>query len=477
MISIGDIFLQTVDKEYSYDDLFHFASSLRFSLSEIEITSEKPIGIVATPNDSTILTIACCWIMNIPFVMYPTKATPEEIAILSHKVSISGLIGSMNFDFPEPVKIFQMEGMNKESNQAMYENIKHNLNLHSYPSDLFGYFFTSGTTNFPKTVPIKRKNIIAAARSSLMNIPMNANDLWLHVLPLHHIGGISIITRALLSGSGLFYLPEFNAELVSKIFKLNAHIKGASLVPTQLRRLFQFDDLKVKNSFKAVLLGGGPISEELIGESRGRGIPVIPSFGMTETSAQCIAMPLSDCGNGPAYSCGKPLQGIDVQLRPDSDSDGSFVLWLRGDQIFDGYLEQHLNAEAFDNDGWFNTGDYATIDEKGYLSIIMRRSDRIVSGGENINPVEIENLLLSYPGIKDIAVVGLPDSEWGQITTAAVVLSNDRQLVTINNLKSFLSQKISPFKIPKQLFVVSEIPRTASGKIKRYELLKDLTTK
>lgn len=474
MKELDSIFLKTKDKEFTYRDVYGFASSIHNILAPLDIKQENPIGIVAEPDETSILTIASCWILGIPFVMFPVKLTESEFELMTQNIKISALIGTLSFHIPNHVKLINKLEIKELLWRSSTSGDDYNIDKSLPPDQIFGYFFTSGTTSSPKTVPLKRKNIIAAANSSLANIPMQTNELWLHVLPLHHIGGISMITRALFSTSGIYFLPEFNAANVNKILQREEQIVGISLVPTQLRRLLELDDFRTNASFKAILLGGGPISEELLLKARERNIPVVPSFGMTETTAQCIAMPFSERFTGPVHSCGKPMDGIEMKL-VSNHGETQITIHLRGDQIFDGYAEADLNSDAFDADGWFNTGDYATVDDQGYVHIIMRRSDRIISGGENINPVEIEGLLQHFPGISDIAIIGLPDQEWGQIVTAAIVLSTDEHNVSLNDIKSFLNKKISPFKIPKQLIMVPEIPRTASGKIKRFELLKILS--
>jgi O-succinylbenzoic acid--CoA ligase len=474
MMGMDNVFLKTNDRELTYRDLWRFASSFDKLLASVDIKQHKPLGVVAEPNETTIFTIASCWILGIPVMMFPAKLTELEFNLITQNISISALIGTLNFPFPKYVKIIDNREIREKVWHSVFTDNEYTWDRSLNSDDLFGYFFTSGSTSYPKTVPIKRKNVIAAARSSLANIPMKSNELWLHILPLHHIGGISILTRALISGSGIYYIPEFSTVEASSILQNNAQVVCTSLVPTQLRRLLELKDFETHKSFKAILLGGGPISEELIKKSRQRNIPVITSFGMTETTAQCIAMPFSERFTGPANSCGKPLEGIEMKLIVDNDNASS-IICLRGDQIFEGYLEASLNTDAFDSEGWFSTGDYATVDDQGYVQIIMRRSDRIVSGGENINPVEIESLLHQFSGISDVAIVGLPNQEWGQVVTAVIVLSDEGQHVSLNEVKTFLNQKISSFKIPKQLIAVAEIPRTSSGKIKRIELLKMLT--
>src|SRR5690606_29010776 len=156
-----------------------------------------------------------------------------------------------------------------------------------------------------------------------------------------------------------------------------------SLVPTQLQKVIMNSTFQVHSKFKCILLGGGPIPESTIETARSRGIPVIPSFGMTETTAQCIAVPFPEMNSAPLSSCGKPLEGVEIQIRSvnsdEIDLNNPCLLWVRGSQIIKQYLNKNDN-QSFDEDGWFNTEDFAEIDLDGFVHIQMRRTDRIVSG-------------------------------------------------------------------------------------------------
>jgi o-succinylbenzoate---CoA ligase len=341
---------------------------------------------------------------------------------------------------------------------------------------LLGYFFTSGSSGKPKCVPVRRRQVIAAWKASISNVGLNPGDLWLHTLPLNHIGGTSILTRSLLSGSGVYWSNQSSAAAIARILSSHNAVVSVSLVPTQLKRLLESGNINLSNRFKAVLLGGGPAESELIENAKRLGLPVIPSFGMTETAAQCLAVPLTDWQFAPPGTCGKPLPGIEVRIDSwDNDKlpipDKTGLLWVRGAQVFDGYLNEKRNDTDFGKYGWFCTGDYARIDKNGYVFIEMRRSDRIVSGGENVNPLEVEQAIAALHLIAgDFAVFALPDSQWGQAVVLAVTTPAATQIFTSEKLRHALSTKLSAFKIPKRIVTVESIPRTETGKVKRFEL-------
>jgi O-succinylbenzoic acid--CoA ligase len=391
------------------------------------------------------------------------------------------------------------------------------------PDSLFGYFFTSGTTGDPKIVPIYRGQIIAAGSASMENIGLDSQDLWYQVLPLHHIGGVSVLTRALLGGFGVYLEEIFEPVHTAELLSQNHQIKVASFVPTQLHRLLEIPSFITHSAFHTILLGGGPISAGLVELCSKRGIPVMPSFGMTETAAQCLAMPFGekpriDKVSG-LVSCGKPLRGIEACLIEEDFAQK--LLYVRGEQVFQGYFakkggidessfitiaddtsksvdltEEHTSSKTEDSpksidfsqkvssnvsgtyseNPWFCTGDYAEIDADGFYYIEMRRSDRIVSGGENVNPHEIEAFIADLDFVKEVVVLGLPDEIWGQVVVAVIVLQDgeDKQSDYLSEVKGALKANVSPHKVPKKVILLDEIPKTASGKVRRNELISVL---
>jgi O-succinylbenzoic acid--CoA ligase len=267
------------------------------------------------------------------------------------------------------------------------------------------------------------------------------------------------------------------------------------MVPTQLHQLLnQYSgkqgDVMAHEQFQAILLGGGPSDAPLIEAARARKLPVMKSYGMTETCAQIFATPADELFSAPAESSGKllgsPEQGYEAQIRPDESSsaeisktDQTGLLWLRGPQVIQpssillpkdapdaGEVQKH-----FDDDGWFCTGDYAQLDPNGYLYIEMRRSDLIVSGGKNINPREVEQAIRrAFPELLDIAVIGQPDDYWGQRPVAFLVKPDNAPEYSAEAFTEKLRSELPAYMIPREQHYLPEIPRTALGKLKRAEL-------
>ncbi len=463
------VYISTSNSTFTYRDLTGFATRLEDSYRKlVDSNSSIKVLIFAEKNIQTAFLIAACFIRQIPMVILPMDATRSRIVETIKATGVSVCIQPQShLDILENLGKIDLPDLKSVSeDQATFEIPDFN------PEALFAILFTSGTTSEAKAVPLKFKHILHAVRTSTLNLPLNSNDEWLLTLPLHHIGGISILIRSLLAGSQVFLSTVNKTEELRYLFLTRRSITHASLVPTQLKRLMEDPDFSVGPNFKALLLGGGPISMAIHRNAISRNIPVIPSFGMTETVAQCIAVPFKSWQHAPEGTSGIPLDGIDIDLRWDDTSARSTLLWIKGLQVFDGYLDESLNATAFDTEGWFNTGDYARIDEKGYIFIEMRRSDRIVSGGENVNPVFVEEILETNDNIAEAGIFGIHHEEWGQIVGAAIVLKDTNLNFTLDDLKTFLKALVPGFMIPKKLFIVDRLPRTASGKLIRSELVK-----
>ena len=485
------IFAKSTTIDVTYSDLYLFSQYLFEKLKSKTGLTSPLVVLQAESTIETIKIVASCWLNKISFISIPENATTTEVTSYLNGLSPDIIIGNKKFitdvqksfnlisfidssslilnDFNDLKSLSEFNKMDKFSDAD--ESLDH---IEKSPDSIFAYLFTSGTTNLPKCVPITRSQILAATESTRHSLPIDNTDQWLLTMPLNHIGGISIITRSLILGSSLRYIPKFDVEIIKNFLNTDTTVTFCSLVPTQLQKIILDTSFSVHSRFKCILLGGGPIPEPLIEKTRSRNIPVISSFGMTETTAQCIAVPFSEMAHAPLHSCGKPLKNVEIQIREadknESDSQNFGFLWVRGPQIITQYLDPEHN-HVFDDEGWFNTEDYAEIDSDGFVGILMRRTDRIVTGGENVNPVEIENLLLQMPNLTDAAVVGFPDHVWGQKIIVAVPLSTTYQQVNIDDIKSFLSGKVAQFKIPKELVVVESIPRTSSGKIKRSTLI------
>jgi o-succinylbenzoate---CoA ligase len=318
--------------------------------------------------------------------------------------------------------------------------------------DLQCYILTGGSTGEPRQVGLTYGNFLFSAVGSAFNIGVEPADRWLCCLPLSHVAGLSIVLRSVIYGTTAVLLDGFDTEQAATTLS-SGGITVLSLVPTQLLRLLEAGaDLSAP---RAILIGGGPVPEGALEEALDRGATVVQTYGMTETCSQVTTLSPEDAGRK-VGSAGRPLLTTHVRIEGDE-------ILVQGPTVSRG---------ALDPDGWLHTGDLGHIDEEGFLYVTGRRSEMIVSGGENVMPAEVESVILAHPAVADVAVFGRPDPEWQEAVCALVVLA-DGQEVDADELRSHCAVSLAGFKVPKQIDFVTELPRSPTGKLLRSELVQE----
>jgi O-succinylbenzoic acid--CoA ligase len=296
---------------------------------------------------------------------------------------------------------------------------------------------TSGTTGRPKGVVLTHDNLAASALATVARLELGSDDRWLCCVPPSHIAGLMVLVRSRLAGSEAVLHTRFDCAAVTE-----APADVVSLVPTMLRRLLSAGaDLA---RFRWILLGGGPVPASLVAEATAAGARVVTTYGMSET-----------CG-GAVYD-GVPLPGVRVA----TGDDGTIA--LAGPMVMRGYRLQPEETAAALTGGWFLTSDVGELDASGRLTVLGRRDDLIVTGGQKVLPTEVAGLLMEHPAVADAAVAGRPDDEWGQ-AVAAVVVPAPGAAPTLAELRAFVAHRLAPYKAPRHLVVVPELPRGPTGK-------------
>ena len=466
------LFLKSASHSYSYEDLYRFAGSLQTIKREWGWQEGDLLLILAQPSDELVLLIASAFLLNIPILPLHPESTNREIEFVLRTIKPVAVYSDQQRDI-DTFDTLPKISFNKP--------VQHDLLAESElkfdkPEGYAGCFLTSGSTGQPKIVPIKRRQVFFQAEASARNFKPAPNKFWLLCLPLNHAGGINVIYRSLLFGSAIYLTPDFSAETIRKLLNENKKFEAASVVPTMLEKLLESTFFRLQFNFKGFLIGGGPISLNLINRALTRGIPVVTSYGMTETCAQIAANPMLRSGGmySPKQSVGMVFRPNEIEIRDDNGNalplNEQGQIWLRGPQVFDGYTDEKLNKTAFDGEGWFNTGDYGHLNRNKQLFIESRRTDLIISGGENINPEEVVNALKNLEEISDAAVIGVPDAIWGQKVVAFYTSTPAGIPLSPGELKERLTGELQSFKIPKEFIQLDEIPRTAMQKVKQSEL-------
>ncbi|GAA0350613.1 o-succinylbenzoate--CoA ligase [Oceanobacillus oncorhynchi subsp. oncorhynchi] len=332
-------------------------------------------------------------------------------------------------------------------------------------SNVFTMMYTSGTSGFPKAVQHTYENHWWSATSSSLNFGKHNDDKWLIPLPLFHVSGLSTMLKGIIYGMPIYLLEKFNVEDVHDAI-MNKKVTIASVVTVMLQRLVSYlGESSYPEAFRCMLLGGGPAPESLLQQTKAKQIPVFQSYGMTETASQIVTLSPRDALRK-VGSAGKPLFPAQLKIRGQQTNEVGEIL-VKGPMVTPGYYNRPEANEKSFSDGWLGTGDVGYLDEEGFLYVVDRRSDLIISGGENIYPSEIENVLLQIEGIREAGVTGLTDKEWGEIPVAFVVTD---KTITKEEILSFLKDKLARYKQPKEIHFMDQLPRNAANKLVRQAL-------
>ncbi len=308
---------------------------------------------------------------------------------------------------------------------------------------------TSGTSGEPRPISLTYGNHLWSAVGSAFNLGVDPADRWLCCLPLYHVGGLSILMRSVIYGTGAVVHDGFDPDRIAESLQ-DDRVTLVSLVPTGLIRLLEADvDL---SGPRALLIGGGPVPVDVLEEASGRGATVVQTYGLTEAASQVTTLAPGEAVRK-LGSAGRPLLTTHLRIQ-----DGEIL--VQGPTVAPG---------CADEDGWLHTGDVGWIDDEGFLYVEDRLDDLIVTGGENVLPAEVEAALLRHPDVADAAAVPRQDPEWQQAVTAVVVLQ-DGASPSEEELRRHCESELAGFKVPKRFEFAAELPRTPSGKLLRRTL-------
>ncbi len=326
--------------------------------------------------------------------------------------------------------------------------------------------FTSGTTGRPKGAVLTEGNFRASARASAANLGAHPAPYWLGTLPLFHVGGLAMLTRTAYDGGCLVLRARFDEEDTNRAIDEEG-VTHASFVATTLERVLDArKDRRVPSTFRLALIGGGPVPAPLLARARAAGILALQTYGLTEACSQ-VTTERPDEADG--RTAGRALPGLEVRITGpggeplEAGREGDIE--VRGPTVMSGYLNRpEATREAF-RDGWLRTKDVGVLDGSGRLTVLSRRTDLIVRGGENIYPAELEAVLAAHPAVREVAVVGIPDAKWGEVPVAFVATREGAELP--GDLGAWCRESLAGFKVPARFLELEALPRNAMGKVER----------
>jgi len=450
------------EQTWTFQQLNELSIQRARQLTALGIKQGDRIAIMGPSKPELVIMIYACMHLQCEMVMLNRRLSQAEIAYqLEDSEAVVILIADEDIEkLPSHAPHLLFSAIEK-GNEASIE-ISKEWSLHQTTSIMY----TSGTTGFPKGVRQTVGNHQASATSSVFNIGLQADDTWLCAVPLFHISGFSILVRSLLYGNKVHLYDYFDVEAISQNI-IDGDVTHMSVVAVTLERILhtlEQRNAQASSRFKLMLAGGGPVPVDYLKRANALHLAVAQTYGMTETSSQTATLASEDA-MFKIGSAGKPLFFNQIRIaEPNLSGEGEIC--IRGPHVTPGYIGRFAQKSAT-VDGWLYTGDIGYLDDEGYLFVIDRRADLIISGGENIYPAEIENILLTHPAVKEAGVCGIDDEEWGQVPIAFVVL---KEQIQIDQLLAFCQKFLARYKIPKKIIITDKLPRNGANKLLRRKL-------
>jgi acyl-CoA synthetase (AMP-forming)/AMP-acid ligase II len=346
--------------------------------------------------------------------------------------------------------------------------------------DVVHLYYTSGTTGRPKGVMLSHKNVCVHALAAVAELKLGDYDNWIHVAPLFHLADAWATFAITWVGGKHIVVPDFDPPLILSSMQ-QERVTITNMIPTMLNMLVNTPRVETHDfsSLRAILSGGAPIAPEVVKKiMQTFKCDYIQTYGMTETSpyltVSILKENLTHLSDKEQFvykaKTGRPFMGVllkvvredGTEVTPNDEEVGEIV--VKGDIVTRGYWNRPEETEKALRDGWLHTGDMAVLDREGYVNIVDRKKDMIITGGENVYSVEVENILYTFPSVLEAAVIGVPDSKWGEAVKAVVVLKPG-ETATEEEIIQHCKQHIARYKAPKSIDFLSELPKTGSGKI------------
>lgn len=437
-------------------------------LKNQNISSGERVGILSQNNSDFVVNVLALWQISAVPVPINLRLTDSEIEEQLNSASCSKVL--IENEFSEKIKSLKVK-------KIIFSDIKTKSSTFNAREDLklnkpAVILFTSGSTSKSKGVILSFESLYNSAVNGNHLLRYTISDRWLASLPFYHVGGFSVISRAILFGIPILIPDSLSVQdLIQALNKWQPTF--ISLVSTQLKKVVD-EGIAPNPELKNCLLGGGFADHKLLTKAYDSGWPLNVVYGSSETASFVTAL-LKDEIIFKPNSVGRAVPTNKIQI---SDKNGNELkpfeigeITIQSNALMTGYLDKNETDKVIKN-GFYYTDDIGYLDEEGYLFLEGRKNHLIITGGENVNPIEIEEILVRHPSIKEAAVYPLKDELWGEIVAASIVLSDASINLSFDEIKIFLKEKLPDFKIPKKIFFEGKLPKTDLGKVQKEKLIE-----
>lgn len=475
-------FLMFADgSQQSYNSFLSQTAQFANVISQLGLVVGDRLAAQIEKSAEALALYAACVQSGVIFLPLNTAYTPAEISYFIGDSGAKLLVADRNFDLLDVAREHGavLERLNGDGSGSFCD-------LAHYASDEFAtvergrddlaaFLYTSGTTGRSKGAMLTQNNLLSNAETLVGEWRFSEDDVLLHALPIFHTHGLFVATNTiLLAKATMIFLPKFSADMVIDALPKASAMMG---VPTFYTRLLDDPRLtsELTRHIRLFISGSAPLLTETHVQFENRtGHRILERYGMTETNMN-TSNPYD--GERRAGTVGRPLPGVDIKItNPDTGetlADGNIgQIEVRGPNVFIGYWNMpEKTREELHDDGFFITGDLGCIDDFGYLQIVGRNKDLIISGGYNIYPKEIELVLDDLPGVLESAVIGAPHPDFGE-SVIGILVANGDQPLNLDAIEEALGQSLARFKQPRKLFVIDGLPRNTMGKVQK-NILRD----
>ena len=483
------------DASYTFGTLDTLVDDLAGRLAAVGVEPGTHLGAVLLPRVESVCLVHAAMRLGATLVPMGDGLTPRELAAEIDAADVATVVcgdptedavtdaldGRADDDGENPVTVATVDDPAADGVTSLAAADADPVPSPSWSlGDTQVILFTSGTTGDPKPVRLTTGNLLASAAASAFRLGFDPDDRWLATLPLHHAGGVSPVLRMPIYGMTVVLRQGFDAGGTAD--DLNEYDATAvSLVPTMLRRMLDRRGT-LAESLRVVLLGGAPASTELIERCRNYSVPVVPTYGTTETASQIATARPKQAFENPE-SVGRPLFLTEVRIVDEAGDPlpagepGEIV--VDGPTVTPGYYERPAATEAAFGEYGLHTGDVGVLSETGALTVLNRLDDRILTGGETVEPGAVAEVLAAHPDVAEAAVVGVSDPEWGERVSALLVpgpevaapdadpKSTPGRRLDPDDVTAFARERLAAYKLPKSIAAAESLPRTVSGTVDR----------